>query len=58
MVISESSSFEILELAERIRRNIETIAISCEIIGISHQITAFVEVYSYVPQRRVQLSFI
>ncbi|EVT78319.1 hypothetical protein D032_3244 [Vibrio parahaemolyticus V14/01] len=49
MVISGASSFEILELAERIRRNIETIAISCEIIGISHQITTSVEVYSYVP---------
>lgn len=51
VVVSGSSSPEILELAERVRGNIETITISSEDIGISHQITTSIGVFSYVPQR-------
>lgn len=49
VVVCGSSSPEVLELAERVRESIETITISCNDVGLSHQLTTSVGVFSHVP---------
>jgi diguanylate cyclase (GGDEF)-like protein len=49
VVVCGSSSSEVLKLAERIRKSIETVTISCDDVGQSHQLTISVGVFSHVP---------